>query len=256
MSLTSKSRILWIDLRDKTSSSTQLLALNFRFLETEISEDRLLVIQEDDRPVTLDIVFRVNPTAVRVAGISLNIANVPKCEIYTGECLEYHSMAIGNLQEDMPELDVYKYELNFSKAPPAVVSLQLKPTKAEILIFGIDCFVCPSGAVSRSGGGGGIDLQHVEEMLAQSNLGISESAEKCKEFLKMSLNNDSGFEKASPAVAGFDPGVMQLFDARLRDTENRLLTEIDNKFKELEDKQENHFWMLMDKLDSISISKS
>lgn len=100
---------------------------NFRFLETEISEDRLLVIdQESDNPVPIDILFQVNPTALRIAGICLNIANAPKCEIYTGNCLEYHSVDVGTKQDDMPELDVFKYELNFSQRLPSVISLKVR----------------------------------------------------------------------------------------------------------------------------------
>lgn len=70
--------------------------------------------------------FRVNPVALRVAGISLNIANTPRCEIYTGDHLEYHSVQTGTKQDDMPELDVYKFDINFAKRPSPVISLKVR----------------------------------------------------------------------------------------------------------------------------------
>lgn len=117
-------------------------------MATEISEDRLLVIDQDEeeaerRPEDIEIAFQVTPTALRIVGISLNIANCPKCEIYSDEC--YLSVECGEKQEDMPELDVYKYEISFSKRPSANISL-----KVESNSFSCDLKTHPSPLSSSS----------------------------------------------------------------------------------------------------------
>lgn len=63
------------------------------------------------------------PTALRIIGISGNIANCPKCEIYSNDC--YVSVECGEKQDDMPELDVYKYDISFTKRPSANISLKV-----------------------------------------------------------------------------------------------------------------------------------
>lgn len=83
-----------------------------------------MIDQESDQPDAIEIVFRV-PKALRMAGISLNIANTPKCETYVGECLQYDSVETGTKQDDMPELDVYKYDINLCKRPPWLISLKV-----------------------------------------------------------------------------------------------------------------------------------
>lgn len=125
--------------------------------------------------------------------------------------------------------------------------LQLKPTSAEVLIFGIDVFVCP--AIDGESSSGAIDLRNVEDMLAQSNLGISEAAERCKEFLKVSLDSTKGSADVS-IPSGIDQSIVHLFDQRLSDMEARIMSQMDLRFKTLELNQERHFRMIMEKLDS------
>ena len=227
-----------------------------------------MIDQEDEPPGPIEIVFRVSPFAERVAGISLNIANAPKCEVFVEQFLEYHSVAEGLKQEDMPELDVYKYDINFSQRPTAVVSLkvgqifpgcplpipilsslQFKSTSSEVLIFGIDVFVCPvPSGESRTG----IDLQNVEQMLAQSSLGISEAAERCKSFLKVNLEGSrSSVLEDVTSDHGISPAVLQLVDRKLSDMETRLKSHLEDRLKTLELNQERHFRLLMERLDSV-----
>lgn len=85
-----------------------------------------MIDQESSYPDAIEIVFRVNPLALRVAGICLNIANTPKCEVNLGASLEYDSVVRGTKQDDMPELDVYKYEFNWAKRLPSLISLSVR----------------------------------------------------------------------------------------------------------------------------------
>lgn len=96
-------------------------------METEISEDRLLVLdnQEEERLDAIEILFRVDPRLHRIAGISLNIGNAPKCEIFKGTHREYNSVVSGLRQDDMPEMDVYKYDISFAKHPSTVIFLKV-----------------------------------------------------------------------------------------------------------------------------------
>lgn len=227
----------------------------------------LVIDQDEDRTEPIEIIFRVNPT-LRVAGICLNIANCPKCEIFTGNSLEYHSVQSGTKQDDMPELDVYKFDINFAKRPSPVISLQVskvsnnnrdainkflcslfqfKPTTADVLIFGIDVFVCPAEGSSRAG----IDLQNVEDMLSQTQL--SEAAERCKEFLKVSLSSTSK-EAMNPLNLSDSniPVALELFERKLADMEGRLMSHIDLRMKALEESQEKHFRMIMERIDANS----
>lgn len=73
----------------------------------------------------IDIVFRVNPLALRIRAITLNIANCPKCEVFSGDCFEYLCVQNGAKAEDMPELDVYKFEISFAESLSPVVSLKV-----------------------------------------------------------------------------------------------------------------------------------
>lgn len=116
-----------------------------------------------------------------------------------------------------------------------------------MLIFGIDVFVCPAN--DGESGSGGIDLRNVEDMLAKSNLGISEAAERCKEFLKVSLDCNKGSADAS-IPCSIDQSIVHLVDQRLSDMEARLMSQMDLRFKTLELNQERHFRMIMEKLDS------
>lgn len=118
------------------------------------------------------------------------------------------------------------------------------------MIFGIDAFVCPVAGPAP----GSIDLHNVEEMLAQSNLGISKAAERCKDFLKTSLNRPTTTNTAIPRPPSDSniQGVLHILDQKLIQMEARLKDHIDGKFQALEASQEKHFREVMERLESFS----
>lgn len=137
-------------------------------------------------------------------------------------------------------------------------SVQFKPTSAEVLIFGIDVFVCPVSS-HESSAHSSIDLRNVDEMLAQSHLGISDAAQRCKDFLKVSLDNSTGQEKKISNLSAIDPNipaVLEIFEEKLGAMEARLMTHVDLRFQALELSQERNFRMIMERLDSVSINNN
>lgn len=118
-----------------------------------------------------------------------------------------------------------------------------------VLIFGVDVYICPPAA-GEAIPTQSINLQNVEDMV--SNLNLSPGAEKCKEFLKVAMNQPREEDPLPMAINSLPPGLLQVFDQKMQDMESRLLSQIDLRFKALELNQERHFQQIMERLESCS----
>lgn len=87
-------------------------------------------------------------------------------------------------------------------------------------------------------------------MLAHSNLGISEAAERCKDFLKTSLDRPTP-SQSSETVPTLSPDLVQLFDAKLEAMESRLT----ERLRALQLSQEKFFREILEKLNESNVER-
>lgn len=89
------------------------------------------------------------------------------------------------------------------------------------------------------------DMRNVEAILSQSNVGISEAAERCKDFLKASLHKPTILPQPSQSIP---PSMLSMVDQRLSIMEAKIMSHMDTRFKELKDNQDKQFQEIMKRL--------
>ncbi|XP_063242411.1 uncharacterized protein LOC134542244 [Bacillus rossius redtenbacheri] len=207
-----------------------------------VSVDTCVLLSRGDRPAdcAAELRLKLQPH-LRVARLTV-VSDARKVEVY-GACGEYVSTVSADFLDEFEDMTVYvaEAELPEPMSECAVKFAGLRTTH-QVWLYGVHLTVQEADPPAPPSW---LNLQNVSHMIERSGHKLSERAARCHSFLEACATSPGG-----PATRD----LRDYIERRFTQCEERLMTRVDDKLRELEARQNCKLDLILQQLKMLNMS--